>query len=187
MIVADGHQRLADRLGVTVHVSPLRIRLGHLMKQYPSSGARNLEDWLLDVANRRGARIVVRANAPEPSAFMAPPSNELSQEDLVVAICQPNGLDRPQLLRLAGQMISGGRIDIQRLIATAIRERAEPVLKELARQALKVDPHHPAWTALAAAFARTRPTRDAVLHWTRLAEAVPVGGRCNAASWRLVT
>lgn len=177
---------LASRLGMTVHVSPLRIKVQALAKRFPSPDAQCLEDWLLDVANQRGARIVVRNHASGQSPFLAPTRGELGDEELIVAICQLQGADRPQLLRLAGQLITRGGIDVVRLVRTAIRERAQPVLKAMALQALKVEPEHPGWKALAAAFANVRPVRDVVIHWTRLSEAVPVNGKCNATSWRLV-
>jgi hypothetical protein len=186
-MVVDGKEpMLANRLGMTVHVSPLRIRLGMLAKRYPSPDALCLEDWLLDVANRRGARIVIREHADDAYCFTPPSRDEFGDEELIVAICQLQGADRPQLLRLAGQLVSRGDIQVDRLIRAAIRERAAPVLKAMAQQALKVTSDHRVWKVLAMAFEGIRPVRDAVVHWTRLAEAVPVNGRCNASMWRLV-
>lgn len=186
MVNSMNEPMLADRLGMTVHVSPLRIRLLKLAREYPSPDAKCLEDWLLDVANVRGARIVTREHATSLNSFVPPARMEFTDEELIVAICQLQGADRPQLLRLAGQMISRGHISVACLIRTAVRERAEPVLKAMAQQALKVAPDHPIWVKLEETFSRVRGVRDAVVHWTRLAEAVPVNGRCNAASWRLV-
>ncbi len=42
---------LAQRLGTTVHVSPLRMKLARLREAYPSPSTECLEDWLVDVAN----------------------------------------------------------------------------------------------------------------------------------------
>jgi len=56
----------------------------------------------------------------------------------------------------------------------------------MAREALKVAPSHAGWRLLAEAFATAPKPRDVVIHWTRLAEPVMAGGRCNAESWRLV-
>lgn len=185
MALSDREPALAVRLGVTVHVSPLRIRLAGLSKRYPSPDSACLEDWLLDVANRRGARIVTRAHAPG-FVFVPPPADKLSNEDLVVAICQAQGADRPQLLRLAAQLVSRGQLDVTALRRAAVRERAGAVLGALAREALKVDPAHEHWGSLAAAFAREPPLRDTILPWSRLAEPVMANGRCNAEAWRLV-
>ena len=172
-------------MGLTVHVSALRIRLGTLMKCHPSSTAACLEDWLLDVANGRGARIVVR-DPPAPADFVPPPEQAFTQEELVVAICHLPGRDRPQLLRLAAQLISRNDLDWVALKRLAIRERVGPVLNELAKIALKVQPQHPGWSFLARTFATASQPHDVVLHWTRLAEPVMANGRVNAARWRLV-
>ena len=176
---------LGVRLGLAIHVSPLRIRLKKVAERFLLSGAGCLEDWLLDVANARGARIVVRE--PAAGAVFDPPSpEEISNEELVVAICQLQGADRPQLLRLAAQLISRGAVDLLELKRLAVRERVGSVLCAMAREALKVDPNHPGWKLLGEVFAAAPKPRDVVLHWTRLAEPVMAGGRCNAESWRLV-
>ena len=172
-------------MGLTVHVSALRIRLEALKKCYPSATAACLEDWLLDVANRRGARIVVR-NPPTPENFNPPPPESFTQEELVAAICQLQGQDRPHLLRLAAQLISRGQLDFMVLARVARRERVETVLHEMAAEALKVSPSHPGWTFLAQTFASVPRARDVVIHWTRLSEPVMAHGRVNASGWRLV-
>jgi len=177
---------LAQRLGVTVHVSPLRFRLVRLMREFPSSGAQCLEDWLLDVANARGARFVTRWPPADPE-FMPPPRAILSNEELVVAVCQPHNLDRPQMLRAAAQLVSMQAVKAEILLATARRERAELVLAELARQATRVAPKHPIWCTLTKALSRVAPPRDPILHWTRLAVPVPNKQGYNATGWKLVS
>lgn len=181
----DPSQPLARRLGLAVHVSPLRMRLRRLMSEYPSPDPGCLEDWLLDVANARGVRSVtrtvsldVRFRPPEPHLF--------SNEELVAAICQPHNLDRPQILRAAAELVSRGAVDTAQLIGAVRRERADRVLAELARQALHVEPTHPVWSAVLAALASSPPLRSPLLHWTRLAFPVPdARGVCGLA-WRLV-
>jgi len=156
------------------------------MRENPSPGAQCLEDWLLDVANARGARFVTRWPPASPS-FMPPPPATLSNEDLVVAICQPHNLDRPQVLRAAAQLISMHAVNAEILLFTARRERAELVLAELARQAQRVAPDHPVWRVLNAALTRVCVPRDPILHWTRLAVPVPDERGCNAKAWNLVS
>ena len=176
---------MGSRLGLTVSVSPFRFRLVALMERYPSQTAVCFEDWLLDVANRRGARIIVR---PDPASieFIPPPMSELSDEELTVAICLLQGRDRPQLLRLAAQLISRDKLNLDTLRKLATRERIGPVLLAMAREALKVAPEHHSWRFLAQTFASAHLPHDVVLHWTRLAEPVMSNGRVNASSWRLV-
>lgn len=175
---------LADRLGKTVHVSPLRFKLRRLAAEFPSTTATCLEQWLIDVANARGARIVRR---PDPPGRFDPPGDaELSNSELIVALCQLQCMDQPQILRLAAQLISRGAFDGSDLRRVAVRERVEPVLQELSRLALHVEPKHPQWLAVGAMFRPTLPLREPLLHWSRLAQAAPPDGRCNAGVWKLV-
>lgn len=181
-----GERTLAERLGVTVHVSPLRLKLLRLFKADSRTTAECLEDWLVDVANARGATIVTRENAPPPD--WSPPEEKLvTNEELVVALCQPQCLDRPQILRPAAQLISRGAVNPRLLFQVAERERVERVLAELARQALRAEPDHPLWKHIAEVYKAQRPFRDSLLHWTRLAEPIMKNGRYNAERWRLVT
>jgi hypothetical protein len=180
-----GERILAQRLGTTVHVSPLRMKLERVRAQFPSPSAVCLEDWLVDVANERGARIVVRESRPA-NASVNVPRTRLSDEELIVAICQLQNMDRPQMLRLAAQLISRHAVHLPRLCHIAEQERAGIILAELARQALKVDEGHVTWQAIARRFAHARPLRDTLLHWTRLSEPVMKNGRCDAERWELV-
>jgi hypothetical protein len=182
--MTTGQATLAERMGTTVHVSPLRFKLEALRRRCPLPDGGELEDWLVETANARGARIVVR---PEPARGFQPPTPaQLSNEELAVGICQWQCLDRPQMLRLAAQLISRKAVDARRLCLVARRERVGRVLAELARQALRVEPEHAAWRAIRDAFVSERPLPDSLLHWTRLAQPIMRDGRCNAAAWKLV-
>ena len=121
-----------------------------------------------------------------PHHFIAPPGEQLSNAELIAALCQLQGLDQPQILRLAAQLISRGSFDAAELLRLAERERVEPILRELARLALHVEPTHAHWRVVAEMFPRGAPLREPLLHWTRLAQPVLQDGRCNAASWELV-
>ncbi|MBP7830659.1 MAG: hypothetical protein KA248_12155 [Kiritimatiellae bacterium] len=170
---------------MTCAISPLHFRLRDLMLQFPSSGAATMEDWLLDVANVRGADFVLRVPPRDPG-FEAPGVDELSNEDLVAAICHLQNEDRPQMLRAAAQLISRKAVDADRLCLSARRERVEPVLSEMARQAIRVDAGHPVWKALHERLSPARPLREPILHWTRMAVPVPDERGCNARAWRLI-
>jgi len=176
---------LAARLGVTSHVSVLRRKLERLARAFPSGSSESVEEWLVDVANERGAGIVTREVSlrwPE----RPPKRRELPDEELVAGLCLLQSLDRPHMFRLAGQLVSRGELDTSSLILLGRRERLEGILGTLARQALRVQPDHPAWQVLGGAFGDARPLREPLLHWTRLAEPIPVNGRCNAGAWKLV-
>ena len=176
---------LVQRLGVTMHVSPLRVRLANIMRAFPSSGAQCLEDWLLDVANARGACFVTRW-PPANVDFVPPPLILLSNEELVVAICQPHNLDRPQMLRAAAQLVSMQAVNGDVLLATSCRERADLVLADLARQTVHVSPEHILWRKICNALAGLPAPRSPIIHWTRLAVPIPDERGCNAIAWKLV-
>jgi hypothetical protein len=173
-------------LGKTVHVSPLRFKLKRLVAQFPVQDADCIEDWLIELANARGARIVRRAVESEHDDLL-PDEHLLTNEELVVGICQLQCLDRPQMLRLAAQLISRGEVQVARLRYLAEQERVGPILAELARQSLRVEPTHPVWQKIAEAFHSEQPLKEPLLHWTRLAEPVMKDGRCNAQRWKLVS
>jgi len=178
--------RLADRLGLTVHQSVLERRLRRLMREYPSSLSSSTDNWLMDVAHARGARVVCRMDVDDAN-FMAPSPDIIPNEELVVAICALCRDDQPQRLRLAAQLVSRGTVNVERLLLLARRERADVVLGELARQALKVEPGHNVWGRIAAAFPSQRLLRSPVAHWQRLAWPVMAEGRrVNAQRWELV-
>jgi len=171
---------------MATHQSVLDHRVRALAADSPSDADASIEDWLLDVANARGARVVQRREPAVDAAFRPPSEQGLSNEELVVAICLLQRRDRPQILRLAGQLISREAVDVPALIRLARRERAEVVLGEMARQALRVDPRHPAWLALGEAFPLRRPLSSPVIHWQRLAWPVMTTRGYNAERWELV-
>jgi hypothetical protein len=175
---------LANRLGRTAHVSVLRMKLLRLRRRAPGQ-TRFLEEWLVDVANARGARIVRRENA---TIDFAPPSVvELPNEELVVGLLLLQNIDSPQILRLAAQVISRQAVAFSLLAQLAVEERVGFVLAELARQALKVAPEHSLWKRLAARFGDESSRPCSILHYTRLAQPVMNQGRVNAARWVLVS
>lgn len=175
---------LGERQGRTVSVSPMWFRLEALRQRYPCSSTSCLEDWLIRVANARGATVVV-PNAPPDRAFLPPSPKDLPNTDLIVALCHLRCEDRPQMLRLAAQLISRNTVDLNRLQNLARRERTESVLAGLARLALHVDPAHDVWRAVLNAFASAPTLREPLLHWTRLATPVMANGRIHGGEWKL--
>jgi hypothetical protein len=178
--------RLADRLGLTVHQSVLERRLKRLMHAFPSGLSSSAEDWLMDVAHARGARVVCRMEQDEDK-FVSPSTDVFPNEELVVAICGICRVDQPQRLRLAAQLVSRGAVNVERLILLGRRERVDVVLGELARQALKVEPEHSVWRQIAVAFPPRCRLRSPIVHWQRLAWPVmETRRRVNAQRWELV-
>ena len=176
---------LADRLGLPIHQSPLRFKIRRLMRLAgQEGGGLSIEDWLVDVANQRGATVVFRANTAPAGKLPAP--RELSDEELAVALCQLNCADRPQLLRLPAQLISRNQLDNSLLLSIATMERATRVLKAIAEQALAVEPQHPAWRMISQALQGEKDLSEPVIHWSRLAEPVFAPRSARAIGWKLV-
>jgi hypothetical protein len=173
---------LGERLGLAFHESPLRFKIRRLMG-VPVVPGRTEEDWLVSVANQRGLRVVFPAT---PWVVRVPAPQDFSDEELVAALCLLQSRDRPQILRLAAQRISRGALDLARLVRLAVMEHSAPVLRELCIQALRVEPAHPYWRALSSSLPPTRPLREPLLHWTRLAEPIMQAGQPNAHGWKLV-
>lgn len=147
-----------------------------------------MEDWLLAVANARGARVVVRAVAQDAEvAFEAPPREVFSDEELVTGILLLCRRDVPQLLRPAAQLVSRGHLDIPRLLHQGRKERTCRSLKMLALQALHVDPDHAAWREVLEGVQEWPEYSQPLIHWTRLAEPRMRRNAPGAEAWVLVS
>jgi len=144
------------------------MKLRRLMARDSGLDVSCIEDWLLDVANFRGVRSVSRPCEQLCSTWSAPGKDEFSNAELVIAICQPHNLDRPQWLRAAAELISRQDVELKDLVFLAKRERCTRVLAELSRQALIAEPDHPLWKDLSEEFQDARPLSDSLVHWTRL-------------------
>jgi hypothetical protein len=180
---SSSFRTLAARLGMTVHQSPLRFALERIRAQSRLAEA-SLGDWLLVIANSRGAHVVSLERSKAQLALL-PPVEVVSNEDLVGGLCLTVLEDRPHLLRPAAQLISRGVVDVARLKRIALRERLEAVLGSMAREALRIDPAHQAWQQLATAFPQRPPREEPVIHRTRLARPIFINGRPNVATWEL--
>lgn len=155
------------------------------MKDYPAHEAPVPEDWLVDVAIARGLSDFVR-DAAGDFAFNPPPATLFSNEELIVALCYQGGLDRPQLIRMAGRLISKLDVNLNKLMRWIIMERAENIIAELARAALHCNPDHPRWKPLWQTFSFAVGTRSPVIHWNRLAEP-RIDQHHRIQGWRLAT
>ncbi len=177
---------LAKRLGKTCHISPLRFKLRRLAALYPVDGAEYVEEWLVAVANKRGFQVIVRPGQ-DISELILPDKELLSDEELTVGLSMLQCADYPQILRLACQIISREKADLTKLPLIAERERVEPILAELSKQALKVAPEHPTWRAIYNQYKNEKALTEPLLHWTRLAEPIMKNGRCNVSEWVLAS
>jgi hypothetical protein len=121
---------LARKLGDTVHVSGLAIRLAR-----QSGAGERLPEWLLKVAIERGAKHYQRDFDPS-----LPPDNPaIPSEEIGVALCLGQMPDEPWLIRAAAQLLSSPRVNAQHLARLAEMERVEPVLLHIAAACERVD------------------------------------------------
>lgn len=181
-----GYKRLADRLRKTTHLSPLRFKLIDLKKKLAPNECEILEEWLIEIANSRGATVVKRRSGDQ-SQIQTPSENDVSNEQLIVALCQTQCVDQPQILRLAAQLVSRENLDLDKLFRLAERERVEPILAEMARQVARIDPYHKTWNVIREHFHDEKPLREPLIHWTRLAEPKVENGLCQPNEWVLVS
>ena len=177
---------LAKRLGKTCHISSLRFKLRRLAAEYPVDGAESVEEWMVATANWRGFQVIVRPGQ-DISELVLPAKALLSDEELAVGLSMLQCSDYPQILRLACQIISREKTDLKRLLLIAERERVEPILAELAKQALKIAPEHWTWRSINNQYKNVKVLREPLLHWTRLAEPKMKNGRCNVSEWVLTS
>jgi hypothetical protein len=155
---------LAQRLGETLHLSPLRRKL------LQASGAgEHLPQWLLKVAVERGASHYRRDFDP---AF--PPDNPtLTNEEVAVGLCLGQMPDDPTLIRAAIQLLSSPKTDLARLMRLARQERVETVLRYAADACLKVDPALEPWATIRRELHSRREVPDGLLpHWSRFAALI---------------
>ncbi|MCB1101997.1 MAG: hypothetical protein KDL10_06520, partial [Kiritimatiellae bacterium] len=154
--------------------------------RFPST-AISVEDWLIDVANARGAQVVSREMSHD-GGFKAPGESVFSTEELVTALCLSSLPDRLQSLRLAAQFISRGTLDREEFLQLTIRERTGQVLHGLAESALRVNPQHELWLwvhqVTGIGPGKTTPP---LLHWSRLAFPEPDHRHIASGRWKLVS
>lgn len=152
---------LARKLGDTVHVSGLAIRLAR-----QSGAGERLPEWLLKVAIERGAKHYQRDFDPS-----LPPDNPaIPSEEIGVALCLGQMPDEPWLIRAAAQLLSSPRVNAQHLARLAEMERVEPVLLHIAAACERVEAKLEPWATLRRVLHPRRTVRTEVLpHWTRFA------------------
>lgn len=185
MEMSENKATLAKRLGCTVHISPLEMKLRRMRAKYLDSSGETIDEWLVDIANSRGIDVVFRPGVIT-AQFEYPGLKELSNEELVAAVLLLSRVDEPQILRVAAQLISRGELHYASLRVLIERERLERQVKALARQALIVDPCHPMWKRLFEAVSDAPDFSDSLIHWTRLAEPRMITRKVGANGWDLV-
>ncbi len=182
-MIATDHpsETLAAKLGESAHVSPL------LRKAMRLSGCsvERVGEWLLKCAVKRGASHYTRDFDIE----LPPDADELSDEELGVALCLGELAYDSAFIRAAAQLLSSPQIDSARLTRLAVMERVEPILLHIAAAAERVASDAQPWADLRAQLHSRKSERlDSMLHWSRFVSQTGVtphgGGPSIKWLWR---
>jgi hypothetical protein len=151
---------LAQRLGDTVHVSPLLREICRVS----SCPEERVGEWLLKCAVQRGASHYVR-DFPEELPL---DTGEISNEEIAVALCLGRHSYNSTLIRAAAQLLSSPGTNAPRLTRLAVMERVEPVLLYIANVAVRFAPDEHPWSYLRSHLPqRLSCLPDALPHWSR--------------------
>lgn len=112
-----------ERCGRLPHQSFFRRRI--LARSRADLGPDPVHEYLVDQANARG--FLGAYSDREPAAV----DPDLTAEDIIVGLLQPHAPCEPRILKLVVRAIQSGRLDPDRLVFRAKRERALAVLRWL--------------------------------------------------------
>ena len=163
---------LANKLGKVAHVSPL------LRKAMDVSGCleERVGEWLLKCAVLRGANHYARDFGPD----LPDDNQQLSDEEVGVALCLGNHPYNSAFIRAAAQLLSSDRVDPVRLTRLAVMERVETVLLHIASVAERFAPTAQPWAYLRENLHERKPhSTDDLPHWSRFVSqtgVTPFGG-----------
>lgn len=157
---------LAERLGITTHLSPLLMKLRRLGIGSPADLER--------LAVRRGLRYydlhgdsAEGLDDSETSSDIA--TVALSNEELAIALLCPAAPYSQHRLRMAAAMLAADGNRPEKLAHLAIQERSETIVIHIATCGRKVEPDNPFWEKLLdllpSRAVRVRP--DALPHPSR--------------------
>lgn len=186
MEMSENKATLAKRLGCTVHISPLEMKLRRMRLKYSNSSGDTLDEWLVDICNARGYYAIFRPGV-KVAEYDYPGESELMDEELAASLLLLSRVDEPRILRLASQIISRAEIYPATFSRLVEIERLQRQVKMLARQALKVSPHHSTWASIYKRFQDASDFSDSLIHWTRLAEPQMEPGKVGAKTWNLIS
>jgi hypothetical protein len=151
---------LAQRLGDTVHVSPLL----HEICRASGCPEDRVGEWLFKCAVQRGASHYERDFPEDLPSDRA----EISNEEIAVALCLGQHPYNSTFIRAAAQLLSSPRTNAPRLARLAVMERVEPVLLYIAAVAERFAPDMHPWSYLLNHLPqRISCPPDALPHWSR--------------------
>jgi hypothetical protein len=156
MIVEVDEPTLAKKLGMTTHVSPLLHKAARL-----GLDARGLEQ----LAIARGCDYYQDGS---PLSLVPVSEQQLSDEELAIALLNPALRYHPQTIRLGAAMLGAEGNDPVTIARMARMERSEAVVRYVASAGKKYEPANPFWETLVALLPVTPDPKSSVVpHPTR--------------------
>lgn len=151
---------LAEKLGTTVHLSPLLAKAARL-------GLGNSTS-LASLAIQRGCTHYRSYRSPVNTGFPDISRNQLSDEELAVGLLSPNWPYDPTLIRIGAQLLSGEHCNPETLSRLARQERCGPVLRYIATCGARTEPWSSFWKNLLDHTGAVRlPAADTMPHPSR--------------------
>jgi len=126
---------LAQKLGMTCHVSPLLLKL----KRHGLATSKEIAAVAIGRGCRHYTPFAEGLHKDAPG---------ISDEELAIALLSPCHPYEPQLLRIGSQMLSGETIDPGKLTRLAVMERCEAMLRYIAECGQKTEPEMPFWKTI---------------------------------------
>ena len=146
----------AEKLGTTAHLSPV------LHKAFRSG---------LDAAGLERLAIQRGCDYYHEGAPLPPPTitlQQLSNEELAIALLNPSLRYHPQTLRLGAAMLGAEGNVPERIARLAVLERCEAMVRYVAEAGRKYEPENPFWSKLLSLVPVTPPPKSSVVpHPTR--------------------
>jgi hypothetical protein len=147
---------LAEKLGTTAHLSPVLRKAQHLGLD---------ADGLERLAIQRGCDYY---HEGEDLPLAKVTTDQLSNEELALALLSPSLRYHPQTLRLGAAMLGAEGNDPRELARRATHERCESIVRYIAEAGQRFEPQNEFWrTLLSHLPAGTPPKSSAVPHPTR--------------------
>ncbi len=144
------HTTLAEKLGMTRHVSPLLMKL----KNHGLATPKEIAAAAIDRGCRHYAPFAEGLHKEAPN---------ISDEELAIGLLSPCHPYEPQLIRIGSQMLSGDNSDPEKLTRLAILERCGAIIKYIALCGQNTEPSHPFWSAILARLHAFEPAPASVM------------------------
>ena len=148
---------LAQKLGTTVHFSPLLRKIRRLGLSTPK------DLWTLAV--QRGCRHYWQGDEPEGELVS---QNLLTNEELAIALLNSAGNYNPHSIRCGAAMLGAIGNNPATVATLAIWERSVAVVRFVAECGRKFEPLNPYWSDVLSRLPACKPPKDGVMpHPTR--------------------